>query len=126
MAGGGVQVTGLTELLRALKALGLDVEDLKDAFSAISREAADRAAKHAPRGSGRLAASIRGNRAQSKAVVLAGSARVPYARVINYGWAGHNITANPFMQRADAEMQDRAIDMLEEGIDQAIRKRGLA
>ena len=122
----GVQVTGLTQLLRALKALGLDVDDLKDAFSAISREAADRAAKHAPRRSGRLAASIRGNRAQSKAVVLAGSARVPYARVINYGWPSRGIAARSFMQRADADMQDRAIDMLEEGIDQAIKRRGLA
>lgn len=122
----GVRIEGLNALIRDLKAVGLDIEDLKDAFSAISREAAARAAKHAPRSSGALAASIRGNRAQSKAVVLAGSARVPYARVINYGWPGHNITANPFMQRADAEMRDRAVDMLEEGISTAIQKRGLA
>lgn len=126
MAAGGVRVEGLREVLRDLKALGLDVQDLKDAFAAIAREAADRAARHAPRRTGALAGSIRGNRAQSKAVVLAGSARIPYARVINYGWVSHGITANPFMQRADADMRERAVNLLEQEIGSAIKRRGLS
>lgn len=125
-ARGGLRVTGLTQVVRALKEIGLDVDDLKDAFSAIAREAADRAARHAPRKSGRLAADIRGNRAQSKAVVTAGRGSVPYAGPINYGWPARNIAASPFMQKADQEMQDRSVQLLEDGINTAIRRRGLS
>lgn len=123
---GGVRVTGLTQVVRALKDLGLDVDDLKDAFGAIAKEAAERAARHAPKVSGRLAGGIRGNRAQSKAVVIAGRSSIPYAGPINYGWPARNIAANPFMQRADAEMQPRSVELLEDGVNTAIRRRGLS
>ena len=122
----GLRVTGLTQVVRALKDIGLDVDDLKDAFSAIAKEAAERASSHASKRSGRLAGDIRGNRAQSKATVTAGRSSVPYAGAINYGWPARNIAANPFMQKADEEMQDRSIDLLEDGINHAIRKRGLS
>lgn len=122
---GGLRVTGLSQVVRALKDLGLDVDDLKDAFGAIAKEAADRASRHAPRRSGRLSGDIRGNRAQSKAVVTAGRSSVPYAGPINYGWPARGIAANPFMQRADEEMQPRSIELLEDGINTAIRRRGL-
>ena len=123
---GGLRITGLTQVVRALKEIGLEVDDLKDAFAAIAKEAADRAASHAPKVSGRLAGNIRGNRAQSKAVVIAGRSSVPYAGPINYGWPARNIPANPFMQRADEEMRDRSVELLEDGINTAIRKRGLS
>ena len=124
--GGGTRVTGLSQVVRALKEIGLDVDDLKDAFAAIAREAADRVARHAPRRSGRLAGDARGNRAQSKAVVTIGRASLPYAGPINYGWPARNIAPNPFMQRADAEMQPRSVQLLEDGVNTAIRRRGLS
>lgn len=126
MADEGVRIEGLTKVVRALKDIGVEVDDLKDAFSAIAREAADRAARHAPRVSGRLAGGIRGNRAQSKAVVIAGRSSIPYAGAINYGWPARNIAASSFMQKADDEMRDRSVELLEDGINTAIRKRGLA
>jgi hypothetical protein len=122
----GYRVEGLSRVTRGLKALGLDVDDLKDAFARIAREAAQTAARHAPKKSGRLAATVRGNRAQSKAVVTAGRAAVPYAGPINYGWPRRGIRAAGFMQVADEEMRPKALSILEDEINQAARRRGLA
>lgn len=121
----GFKVTGLSAVVRGLKALGLEVEDLKQAFSRIAQEGADSAESHAPKRSGRLASSIRGNRAQSKAVVTAGRASVPYAGPINYGWPKRGIAASGFMQEADREMQPIAIQRLEEEINRQIKAKGL-
>lgn len=120
----GFRVQGLTAVVRDLQRLGLDVDDLKDAFSEIASEGAERASAHAPRVSGRLAGDIRGNRAKSKAVVAAGRASVPYAGAINYGWTSRNIKPSEFMQKADQDMQPRAIQMLEDEINRKIREKG--
>jgi hypothetical protein len=121
----GFKVEGLTQVTRALTQIGVEVDDLKDAFAAISAEAAQIAASHAPRKSGRLAGDVRGNRAKSKAVVTAGRAAVPYAGPINYGWPIRGISASGFMQKADQQMQGRAVQMLESEINKVIREKGL-
>lgn len=121
----GFRVEGLSRVLRSLRAHGLDVNDLKDAFAKISEEGARRAAAHAPKKSGRLAADIRGNRATSKAVVTVGRLTVKYAGPINYGWPKRNIRASEFLQKADEEMQPRALQILEDEINRSIRERGL-
>lgn len=122
---GGVQVEGLRKTVRALQELGVDAEDLKAVFSEIAREGSQVAAAHAPRRSGALSGTIRGNRAKSKSVVTAGRARVKYAGPINYGWPKRNIKGQRFLQRADTEMQQVAPDMLREGIEDIARKYGL-
>lgn len=122
----GFKVEGLNKLTRDLQALGLDVDDLKDAFSAIAAEGAELAARYAPRRTGTLAGSVRGNRAKNKAVVSAGRARVPYAGPINYGWPARGIAAAGFMQKADQAMQPKALAQLEIEINRAITRRGLA
>jgi len=136
----GYKVEGLTKVVRALKQFGLEVNDLKDAFAAIAAEGAQKAAAYAPRRSGRLAGDIRGNRAQSKASVIAGRARIPYAGPINYGWGRLNASwktgafatgirgqyaGSGFMQKADEEMRPRAVLLLEENINAVIRQKGL-
>lgn len=121
----GFRVSGLTQVIRDLQAIGVEVEDLKGAFSEIASEGAQVASGFAPRLTGRLAGDIRGNRAKSKAVVTAGRVSVPYAGAINYGWPARNISASGFMQRADVVMQPRAVQMLESEINQQIARRGL-
>ena len=121
----GFKVEGLTQVVRALQELGLDVDDLKAAFSRIADEGAQAASGFAPKRTGRLASDVRGNRAKSKAVVTAGRASVPYAGPINYGWRARNISPSGFMQKADQVMQPKAIQMLEDEINAQIRKRGL-
>lgn len=121
----GFKVEGLTKVVRGLKALGLEVDDLKSAFSAISSEGARVAAGFAPHKSGRLAGDIRGNRAQSKAVITAGRATVRYAGPINYGWPSRGIRPSAFMQRTDDVMRPRALTMLEDEINRQARLKGL-
>ena len=119
------RIDGLNAVVRALLDLGLEVDDLKDAFSEIARYGAVVASRHAPRRSGRLAGDVRGNRARSKAVITSGRVSVPYAGPINYGWAKRNIAPSGFMQKADEEIQPRALQILEGSINNAIRRKGL-
>ena len=122
----GYSVEGLTAVVKALQAAGLDVQDLKGAFSRLAAEGARLAAGYAPRRSGALASSIRGNKAKSKAVVSAGNARrVPYAGPINYGWPSRGIRGREFMQRVDAELGPRAITLLEQDVNRVLREKGL-
>lgn len=122
----GFKVEGLNAVIRDLQAIGVEVDDLKDAFSRIAAEGAQVAAGYVRSRSGALAGSVRGNRAKSKAVVAAGSARaVPYAGPQNYGWPARSIPAQGFMQKADLEMRDRALRMLEDEVNAVIRAKGL-
>lgn len=121
----GVRMTGVPPVVRALREIGVEVEDLKDAFSEIARQGAVLASRYAPKRTGRLAADVRGNRSYSRAVIAAGRVSVPYAGPINYGWAAHGIEPSGFMQRADRELQPFALRRLEEDINASIRRRGL-
>lgn len=116
---------GLNRTVRALQQFGVEVSDLKEVFAGIADEGAQLAAQYAPRRSGRLAGTVRGNKAKNKAVVIAGRARVPYAGAINYGWPKRGIKPVLFMQRADRELAPRAVQMLEDGLQDAARKAGL-
>jgi hypothetical protein len=126
VAGGGARIDGLTRVIRDLERLGLDVGDLKDAFAGIARLGASIATGFAPRLTGALAGNIRGNRAKSRASVIAGGARVPYAGVINYGWEARGIPASGFMQRTDDALRPEAPDLLIKAINAAIDRRGLS
>lgn len=122
MPGIVVQVQGLNETVRALQRAGADVADLKEVFAGIAAEAARIAASFAPVRTGRLRATIRGNRAKNKAVVMAGRARVPYAGAINYGWRARNIRPSNFLQRVDEVMGTRAPQLLEQGLAEIVRR----
>lgn len=119
------RVEGLNKFTRALTQVGVEIDDLKDVMGGIAALGARFASGFAPKRSGRLAGTIRGNRAKSKAVVTAGRARVPYAGPINYGWKARNIAPARFMQRADAQVAPRAVQMLEDGVNDVIKREGL-
>jgi hypothetical protein len=121
----GFKVEGLNKLVRDLQTLGIEIDDLKDSFSKIADKGARVAASFAPRKSGALAASVRGNRAKNKAVVAAGKAKVPYAGPINYGWQKRNIAPSHFMQKADEVLRPEALKLLEQEINRKIAERGL-
>lgn len=120
-----IRIDGLNAVVRNLIAIGVEVDDLKSAFSAVAARGARIAAGFAPKQSGRLAGDIRGNRARSKAVITAGRVSVPYSGVQNYGWAKRNITGTGFMQRTDRVLKPYALKQLETAINTQIRKRGL-
>lgn len=122
---GSVRVEGLNKTLRAMQQYGADIDDMKDVMASIARRGADLAGRYAPKRTGRLAGTVRGNRAKSKATVIAGRARVPYAGAINYGWPKRNITRSLFMQRADKELAQEAVKMLDQGLTDVAQKVGL-
>jgi hypothetical protein len=124
--GGGVRVEGLAALQRDLLALGVELDDLKDVMGSLARRGASLAASFAPRRSGALAASIRGNRAKNAAIVSAGTARVPYAGAINYGWRRQHITPALFLQRADEAMRPHVAQDLDQAITRLIAERGMS
>lgn len=93
----GIRVEGLRETVRALERFGVSVSDLREAFSAISREVVVESTGIVPVLDGDLQASIRIANTKNKAVVRAGYANVPHAGVINYGWAAHGIEATEFL-----------------------------
>ncbi len=119
-----IRVEGLPQLMRDLKRLGIDIEDLKTAMAKLADMGAQAALSHVPRRSGALAGSIRGNRAKSKAIVSAGRGKTSeYAGVINYG--SPRISAQPFMQQADRDVSPRIVPTLSADIDRLIREKGL-
>lgn len=125
VAGGSVKVEGLNQTLTALQRFGVEAQDLKDVMSEIAAEGARLASSFAPVRTGRLRSTIRGNKAKAKAIVIAGRARVPYAGAINYGWQKRGIRPALFMQRADAALAPRAVEMLDKGLVKVIEKVGL-
>lgn len=123
----GTRVTGLKQVLSDLSKLGLDVDDFKETFGSISARGAALAAGFVRSRSGRLAGSVRGNRAKNRSVVMAGRGKTrDYAGVQNYGWPRRNIPAQRFMQRADDQLKPQLPRMLEGELQDKIKRRGLA
>lgn len=115
-----VRVDGRRQLVRDLRRMGADVADVKDANAAAARIVAAAAAARAPKRTGRLAASVRGSRAVSRATVRAGGAALPYAGPIHYGWPAHNIVGQPFVTDAATETQTQWLPAYQAGIDKAL------
>ncbi|PJJ48298.1 hypothetical protein CLV56_4003 [Mumia flava] len=122
----GLKVEGLNRVVRDLQTLGLELEDLKTAFSNIARTGASVMARYVPARTGRLRGDVRGNRAKSKAVVAVGRSTIPYAGPIQWGWPARNIAPAGFFERTDAVMDDVAVRMLEDEINNQIRRKGLS
>lgn len=125
MASGGVQILGLREVVRAISQLENGVGDLKSLFTRIGQNVADEAKSRVPKRSGALAAAIKPSKTKNKAVVRAGSARVPYAGVQNYGWPKRNIAATHFLDSAADDKQDETVRLLNEELGRLIKKYGL-
>lgn len=90
--------------------------DMKD-LTAINREVADIVVNNArpltPHESGDLERTIRRKATQTRAAVQAGSAKVPYAGPIHFGWFRRNIDPQPFLYsglRQSVTMIERRYD----------------
>lgn len=122
----GVHIQGLREITRAMERAGVEVEDLKEVMGEIAAEATQVMQPLIPSRTGRLRATARGNRAKGAATVTIGTARVPYAAAIQYGWPARNITPAHFVEKTDARMETRAVQLLEEGWGRIAERYGLA
>ena len=90
---GGFQVVGLRQAVRDLEAVGVEVQDLKDAFGPIGQDVADEAIQNLRAANvirtGGLVKSVKPSKAKNKAVVKAGTARVWWAAVVDKNPRNH-------------------------------------
>lgn len=124
MASTGIEVKGLREVVRSLERFGVEVSDLKAAFKRIGTIVAEDAQTLAPKKSGALAGSIRPSNTKNKSVVRAGSGKVVYAGVQEYG-GYNNIEANSFLRGALEQNQATVVKALSEELDNLIRRLDL-
>lgn len=120
-----LKTQGLSRASRALARAGDYAEDQRDLMHRIGNLVVGEAKALAPVRSGALRDAIRAGRGKTKAVVRAGFRRVPYAPVIHYGWADHNIAPQPYMLQALANKRSEAFRMYEAGMQALLFKAGL-
>lgn len=121
-----IRVEGADELRKALRKLERDTANLKDAHKAAATVVSTAAKTAAPRRSGRLAGSIRAAGQARQGVVRAGFARIPYAGVIHFGWAGHNIEPQPFLYDALDDRAAEVVETYETQVNKMLRDNDLA
>lgn len=117
-----VRVIGGAQLRRTLRRAGQDLTDLKaaNAKAAAFVAALAKASPSAPRRTGRLVGSVRGNRAAGRARIMAGGAAVPYAGPIHWGWPSRNIEAQPFIAAAAEESQPQWLGIYQSEVDDIV------
>jgi hypothetical protein len=115
-----VTIDGADTLQRTMSAAARDLSDWSEVNAAASARLAKDAASRAPRRSGRLAASIRPASDRRGGLVSAGGGGVAYAKVQEYGWAGHNIAAQPYMRPALDDDRGELVAMYADRVDSII------
>jgi hypothetical protein len=131
----GVKVKNLREINKALEAIGVPKEAVKDAGKESGELVANEARSLVPVRTGNLRNSIRvGATARGKITVLAGNNRtsksaVPYANPIHWGWFKKHIRPQPFFVRAlgytRSEIYDNYFKQMEKLIIQETAKTKL-
>lgn len=124
MAGVAFRVTGIPALARALDNVADEAEN-SAALGPIAQAIARDIAANAPRRSGRLAGSARGEVTGRRAVASIGRGAIAYAGVQNYGWPARGISGRHFLERAEEAARPLAVRQLEDSINREIRKQGL-
>jgi hypothetical protein len=126
-----IQIDGLAECLRALKAVGTPVEAIKEA-NRESGEIVARTARNTANfknETGALRRTIRVANVSTNVKIRAGNARVPYANPIHWGWFrdkkrgfNRNILPNPFMAKALGYTRDEVLRNYVTNIQKLINK----
>jgi len=119
-----VRVEGDREVAAAFKAMGLKTRDLSAAWDRIGAAVKHDAVPLTPTLSGALVKSVRQGKTKSSATVRAGSKKVPYAGVQNYG-GYHNIAAKHFLNIALEQNADTAEREVRSEVERIARNVGL-
>lgn len=125
MAEAGITINGVREVTNALNKLGKDLESNIELNKELSTTLSQKASAMAPRLTGALASSVQGNPSAEKAQILAGSAAVPYAGVIEYGWPAKNKQAQPYLNPAVYNNIGYIVEKYNESIKAAVKKYDL-
>lgn len=122
MAAEQITVKGLRQLRTQMRKAGMDMADMKEANGTVASIVAAAARAGAPRATGRLSGTVRGNRVASGASVRAGSASVPYANPIHWGWPRRNIAPNPWVSRAAQSTESAWREVYARAVDDILSK----
>jgi hypothetical protein len=122
MAEAGISIKGVKQVTDTLTKLGKDLESNIELNKELSATLSQKASAMAPRLTGALASSVQGNPSAEKAQILAGSAAVPYAGVIEYGWPDRNIDAQPYLNPAVYDNLGYIIEKYNDSIQKAIKQ----
>ena len=120
-----ITIKGVQEVKNTLDKLGKDLESNTELNKELSSTLSQKASAMAPRLTGALASSVKGNPSAEKAQILAGSAAVPYAGVQEYGWPEKNIQAQPYLRPAVHNNMGYIIEKYNESIQKAIKQYNL-
>jgi hypothetical protein len=125
MAEANISIQGVKEVTDSLNKMARDLESNIELNKELSTTLSQKASALAPRLTGALASSVVGNPSAEKAQIMAGSAAVPYAGVIEYGWPLKNIEAQPYLNPAVNDNMGYIIEKYNESIQKAIKQYDL-
>jgi len=113
-----VRVEGLTTLRATLKIAARKVEDMSGPARETAGLLSSRGRADAPRRTGRLSASVRGEGLGNEAVV---SSALPYANRTHWGYARYGQRPQPWLSEGAHRTESQWIDNYERRIDDALR-----
>lgn len=120
-----VVVTGVKETVQALNLFIKDIEANQSLNREIGSTLSQKASALAPKRTGALSRSVGFEASEDKATIYAGSAAVPYAGVIEYGWPQRSRQAKPYLNPAVKNNMGFVINKYNEEIQKSIRKYNL-
>ena len=110
-----IQIDGLKETQAALRAVSNDLKtEMKPTHLKAAEVIVEGAKRYVPVNTGRLAASIRAAATQTGGKVRAGSAAVPYAGPVHFGWPARRIKPQPFIYEAMDVRRQEVLDVYAE------------
>lgn len=115
-----VRVEGARELETTAHRAAESLADLSDAHGQASEQVAQLARGMAPVVSGRLAGSVRAERAPTQATITAGGPGVPYAGPIHWGWPARNIRSQPFLVDALAAAESSVVNVYGDAVTRTV------
>lgn len=108
--GSRIQIEGLKETQAALRAVSDDLKtEMKPTHLKAAEIIVEGSKKYVPVRSGRLASSIRAFATQTGGRVRVGSAAVPYAGPVHFGWPARRIKPQPFIYDAMDERRQEVL-----------------
>lgn len=125
MAEANISIQGVKEVTDSLNKMARDLESNIELNKELSSTLSQKASAMAPRLTGALASSVKGNPSAEKAQILAGSDAVPYAGVQEYGWPLRNIKAQPYLTPAVYNNLGYIVEKYNDSIKESIKKYNL-
>lgn len=124
--GGKIEITGLKEAQKALRTLSKESRDkMKETHRKAGQIIVEAATPLVPRETGALLASIKSAPLQRQGRVRLGSAALPYAGPIHFGWPARNIKPNPFIYEVLDGRRAEVSRLYEDRINQLIKQNDL-